>query len=504
MTGTIYDLAVIGGGSAGLTAARFGVALGARTLLIDRGPEALGGECLHTGCVPSKALIHAARAHWEAGRTGEYGLPRRGAAEPVDLGRVMDAVREVIRQAGEVDTPAALGALGIGLRFGPARFRSPDVLEVGGEPVRARRYIVATGSEPSVPAIPGLVDVPHYTNDTIFGLRELPRALLVLSGGPIGCELGQSFARLGARVTIIGRPPRLLPREDPDAAALLQRVLEREGVEVATGATARRVRREGAEIVVTAERDGREEDCRGTALLVALGRRVDVADLELGAAGVEVGDDGVVVDEWARTANPAIFACGDVIGQLRFTHAAGYQAAVAVRNALLPAPAMTKLDYRAIPWATFTAPELARIGLTEEEARRRHPGAATARFPYRHVDRALTAREGTEGFIKVVHDGRGRILGAHIIGPGAGETINEVAIAMKHGLDLGDLAGAIHVYPTLGMGLQQAALGWRATSPAAGRARRFLRPFFRWQRRRTLRQGGEGREARGARAGGAV
>ena len=481
--GDIYDLAVIGGGSAGLTAARFGVALGARVVLIERSAAALGGDCLHTGCVPSKALLHAARAHQLAGRTGDYGLPERTSAGPVDLGAVMDGVRGVIARAGEADAPATLRAQGIALHFGAARFRSPRVLEVDGAPVRARRYIVATGSRPVIPAIPGLADAGYRTNETIFGLRELPPSLLVLGGGPIGCELGQAFARLGARVTIVGRAPRLLPREDPEASGVLARVFAGEGMDVLTGATVERIRPDGGAWAATVLRDGARVEVRVAAVLVAAGRRATADDLGLELAGVELGKDGIVVDRHARTGNPDIFACGDAIGQLRFTHAAGYQAAVAVRNALLPAgPA---LDYRAIPWATFTAPEVGRVGLTEAEARERHRKVAVTRFPYRHIDRALAAREyADEGFVKLVHARNGTIYGAQIVGPEAGETINEIALAMRHGLTVGDLGSAIHAYPTLGMGVQQAALAWRVGSRPARLARRVLRPLFRWQRRR--------------------
>lgn len=482
----VYDLAIIGGGSAGLTAARVAVALGARVALVERSPASLGGDCLHTGCVPSKALIHAARAHWEAGRTARWGLPTREATAAVDLGAVLAGVREVQGAAGMVDTPEALGALGIALVYGDARFRSPALLEVAERPLHARRYLIATGSRPAIPPIAGLDTVPYLTNETLFALTALPSSLLVVGGGPVGCELGQALARLGARMTIVTRATRLLPKDDAAASATLRRAFETEGIAVITGARVEQLTRADGAIVAQVRQDETVREHRATTLLVAAGRQIDTASLDLAAAGVVTTARGIAVDEHARTANPRIYAAGDVIGQRFFTHVAGYQASVAVANALLPA--RMRLDYHTIPWTTFTSPEVARIGFNEDEARAHGHKATSTRFDYRENDRALTARAAAGNYLTLVHDARGTILGAQIVGPSAGETINEVAIAMKHRLSLAQFSAASHAYPTLGMGLQQAALAWRAESRLARGGRVFLRPIFRWQRRRLARE----------------
>ena len=401
----VHDLAIIGGGSAGLTAARVAVALGAQVALVERDPASLGGDCLHTGCVPSKALIHAARAHWAAGQTARYGLPPRAATAGVDLGAVLAGVREVQGRAGAGDTPEALGALGIALVYGDARFRSPTVLDVTDEPLHARCYLIATGSRPALPPIPGLDSVPYHTNDTIFALAALPASLLVIGGGPVGCELGQALARLGSQVTIVTRAARLLPRDGAAASATLRRAFEAEGIAVITGATVERLAPDGEAIVARVRQGEGVRELRATALLVATGRAIDTASLDLAAAGVAATARGITVDEYARTTNPRIYAAGDVIGQGCFTHLAGHQASVAVANALLPT--RTRLDYHAIPSATFTSPEIARIGLIEDGARARGHRATTTHFDYRENDRALTARAAAGHFLTIVHDARG-------------------------------------------------------------------------------------------------
>lgn len=476
MPRAIYDVAIIGGGSAGLTAARVGVALGAKIALIDRTPSSLGGECLHTGCVPSKALIHAARAQWEADHLGRWGLPARPHRTPVELGNVMDGVRAIQDQAGEVDTPEALGHLGIAPHFGRAQFVSPTRLTVDHIPIHARRYLIATGSQAVLPTIPGLDTVPYLTNETLFALRTLPGSLLVIGGGPIGCEMGQAFARLGAQVTIVGRAPYLLPREDSEASLALEYAFTREGITVITGASIDSVHHEGGEIVATIRTGQGQERCRAAALLIATGRKGSAHGLDLARAGVAMEQRGIVVDQYARTTNPRIYAAGDVLGQGFFTQIAGYQGSVAMANALLPA--RMRLSYDTIPWATFTSPEVAGIGLTVAQAQQQGRRVTSTRLPYHLNDRALTAREADGNFIKLVHDRWGKIIGAQIVGPAAGETINEIAIAMKAGLSLSEFSGASHVYPTLGLGLQQAALNWRAASPLARGARPFLRAYF--------------------------
>jgi pyruvate/2-oxoglutarate dehydrogenase complex dihydrolipoamide dehydrogenase (E3) component len=476
-----YDVAIIGGGSAGLTAARVGVALGAKIALIDRSPAALGGDCLHTGCVPSKALIHAARAYWDAGQLARWGLPVRPSQGTVDLDRIMAGVREVQAEVGTVDTPEALGTLGVALAFGQARFVSPALLTVDDRPLVARRYVIATDSRPTIPDIPGLDAVPYHTNESIFALTALPARLLVIGGGPIGCELGQAFARLGSQVTIIGRAPYLLPRDDREASLVLEQTFVREGLTVITGGTIEQIADEAGTIVATVRRGERRERYHADAVLVATGRTPSVAGLDLARASVAHDSRGIAVDRYARTTNPRIYAAGDVLGHRFYTQIAGHQGSVAVVNALLPA--RMPLAYESIPWATFTSPEVVGIGLTLAEAERQQRRVLTTRLPYRLNDRALAARSADDNFIKLIHDRRGTILGAQIVGPGAGETINEIAIAMSAKLSLSAFSDASHVYPTLGLGLQQAALNWRADSPLARWGRPVLRAFFGLRRR---------------------
>jgi len=454
--GGMYDIVIVGGGSAGLTAAQTAVGLGARVALVDR--ERLGGECLWSGCVPSKSLIAAARAAHTARTLDRFGL--RGELAPVDLGTVMDRVRDAVAAVEQGESAEAVRRLGIDVVLGGASFRSPRELDVAGRTLRGRASIVCTGSRAAVPPIPGLDTVAYLTNETLFGLRELLKHLLVIGGGPVGVESAQAFRRLGARVTVIAGAG-LLPREDGEVSAALTGIFAREGIAVAH-ATVRRFEAAGDEICAHYEgRDGAGE-VRGTHALIGLGRRPNVEGLE--AAGVAYDPRaGIHVDPYLRTTAPHILACGDVTGPYRFTHAAGFQAAVAVRNALFPRlNSKPRLD--PMPWTTFTDPEVARVGLTEDEARRAHTQARVLRVPFAQVDRANAEHE-TEGFVKLVVDGRGKILGGHIVGPRAGEYIQEVTLAMRKGMSVLDLARTIHVYPTFAIGVQQAALGFYGQAP---------------------------------------
>lgn len=448
-----YDLVIIGGGSAGIPAAQLAGTLRASVALVDR--EKLGGECLYTGCVPSKALVHAAQVAAAVRNAGAVGL--RAALEPPSLSEVMDAVQRAIEQVYvESDAPEHLIERGVEVAFGEARFISPHTLYLNDQTITARHFLIATGSHPAIPSIPGLREAGFLTNETIFSVRALPERLAVIGGGPIGCELGQAFARLGSQVTILQRPARLLPKDEPDASAALQAQLELEGVTVTLGAAVTRATRTDQGAVLDVLVGSETWQLPVDAILVATGRAPNVDDLDLEAAGVRYdARRGVSVDAYLRTSTPHIYAAGDVTGGYRFTHAAALDARVAVRNALFPGK--KKRDTRVMPWATFTEPEVARVGLTEAEARRQH--GADARVdtqPFAGVDRAVTDG-ATSGFVKLISTANGRLLGAQIVGPRAGDIINELALALARHLTLAQIAAVTHVYPTFALAIQQAA-----------------------------------------------
>jgi pyruvate/2-oxoglutarate dehydrogenase complex dihydrolipoamide dehydrogenase (E3) component len=455
-----YDLIVIGGGSGGLTATTVARKLGARVLLIEK--RALGGDCLFTGCVPSKTLIRVAEVAHLARSAARFGL-RAAPPELIDGGaRVMAHVREVIARVGEHDSRAHFESLGAEVRIGAPRFVSPDALELDGQRLTARAFIVATGSRPTVPEV--CLGPRCLTNETLFELTAIPPSLAVLGGGAVGLELGQAMARLGARVTVLEALDRLVPHEDVEVSTEIRRRLEAEGLTIVTGARVEALRPDG-----TLELAGREP-VSAAAILAATGRVPNVEALGLDAAGVTVGRRGIVVDDRLRTSNRRVFAVGDVIGRFAFTNTAGYEGALAVRNALLPLgdPA----DYRAVPWTTFTAPELARVGLTEEEARAAHRDVQVSRSAFAEVDRALTEGE-PDGFVKLV-GARGQLVGAHIVGARAGELIHTAVLAMRERLPLAALARMSWVYPTLSEGVRKAAQSRYEALLETPRARRVI------------------------------
>ncbi len=433
------DLVILGGGAGGLVVASVAAQLGLRVTLVEK-EDRLGGDCLHHGCVPSKTLIHAARVAWQMRRADAVGLP--AVTPEVDLGRVSDHVQAVIDRIQVHDDPERFRAYGCEVLFGAARFLDPHRVQVGGRVVRGRRFVIATGASPAVPPIPGLAEAGYLTHLDVFSLRRLPRRLLVLGGGPVGLELAQAFGRLGSRVMVLQRADHLLPREDPELTARLRQCLEAEGLEIHTATAAERVEGAGGEVTVHA--GGRA--FRADALLVATGRRPNTAGLGLEAAGVAVTPGGAIqVDARLRTRRRHIYACGDVCGPFPFTHMAEYQAGIVIRNAVFRLPA--RVDYRAVPWVTFTDPELARVGPTEAEARARWGAVEVLRFDFRDLDRALTDG-ATCGQVKLLAR-RGRVLGGSILGPQAGELIHEIALAAQTGARLRDLSATIHAYPTL-------------------------------------------------------
>jgi pyruvate/2-oxoglutarate dehydrogenase complex dihydrolipoamide dehydrogenase (E3) component len=441
------DLVILGGGAGGLVVASVASQLGLKVTLIEKQPK-LGGDCLHYGCVPSKTLIHAARVAHLQRRAADYGLTPSDAT--VDLGRVNDRVQDVIAHIQKHDDPERFRSYGCEVDFGEASFTDPHSVEIAGRRIFAKRFVIATGSRPFVPPIPGLPEAGFLTNESVFSLKTLPKRLAVLGGGPIGLELAQAFARLGSAVTVIERLPRLLPAEDGEVAGRLRELLAAEGLTIHTDTTAERVERDGEMKVVHCNGGRRVE---ADALLVAVGRRPNVERLKLEAIGVAYDQRGIKVDGRQRTTLKNVYACGDVCGPYPFTHMAEYQAGIVIANAVFRFP--KKADYRVVPWATFTDPELARAGLTEEQARAQGIEPEILRFPFESVDRALCERE-PRGLVKLVAH-KGRVLGATVLGPHAGEYIHEIALVMRRSGRLRELTDTIHVYPTLAQSLRRAA-----------------------------------------------
>ena len=452
MTEHEYDLVALGGGTAGLVSAAGATYLGARAALVER--EALGGDCLWTGCVPSKALLASARRAHAMRSAPDVGLP--AAAPQTSMPDVMARLRSARATVAKHDDPERFRSMGVGVHFGAARFVAPDVVEVEGVGrLRSRRFVVATGAVPSIPPVPGLEDAGYLTHRTLFDLDERPDRLVVLGGGPVGLEMAQAFARLGSRVTVVEALERVLPGEDPDVSAALRGLLEAEGITVVTGDAAARVERSptGARILVTASGARHEAD----ALLVATGRRPATEGLELARAGVETdGRGAVVVDGRLKTTGDHAWAAGDVTGGPQFTHLADAMAKTVLRNALLPGG--SALDDAAVPRVTYTDPEVAHVGLGQEEAEAE--GASTWRYAFADLDRAI-ADGDTRGFVKIHADRRGRVRGATIVGAQAGELLLPLVMAMKHGLTLGKLSDTVFPYPTRMEGVKRAADGWR-------------------------------------------
>jgi len=461
------DLVVIGGGAGGLVVASGAAQLGLQVTLIEKEAR-LGGDCLHYGCVPSKSLIHAAKVASLQRRGAEFGLAALDAR--ADLGKVNGYVQRVIAHIQRHDDPERFRGYGCKVLFGAPRFLDPHTIEIDGAVLRARRFVIATGSRPAVPPIEGLAEAGYLTNLDVFSLARLPERLVVLGAGPIGIELAQALARLGSRVTIVETAEAILPREDPEVTALLRARLEAEGIAIHTATRAQRVRASAAGKIVECRRmdDGRTMTLEADAILVAAGRRPNVEGLGLEAAGVAYSERGIDVDRRLRTSAKHIYACGDVCGPYPFTHMAEYQAGIVIANAVFRFP--KQADYRVVPWVTFTDPELARVGLTESEAVARGLAPTVLRLPFRDVDRALAESE-TDGLVKlVVH--KGRILGASILGPHAGELLPEIVLAMKLGAKIGSISGAIHAYPTLAQALRRAVnsyYGPKLFSPATRR-----------------------------------
>lgn len=473
------NLIVIGAGSAGLVASYIAAAVKAKVTLIER--HRMGGDCLNTGCVPSKALIRTSRFIADVRRARDFGC--RGAAVDFEFAEVMDRVRRVINAVEPHDSVARYSALGVECLHGEARITTPYTVVVDGRVLTTRSIVIATGARPLVPPIPGLDEIDYLTSDTVWDLSELPARLTVLGGGPIGCELAQCFARLGSTVTIVEMLPRLLIREDPEVAERVKQKFLAEGIEVQVGHTAQRFARDGSRGSVVCEHEGRTVHIDFDKVLVAVGRKPSTRGFGLEELGLALTEQGTLaVNEYLQTNYPNIFACGDVIGPYQFTHVSSHQAWYASVNALFGGFRKFKVDYSVIPWATFTEPEIARVGLSELEAKARGIDYEVTTYAIDDLDRAI-ADSAAHGMVKVLTvPGKDRILGAAIVGEHAADLITEFIAAMRHGLGLKKILGTIHIYPTLAEANRYAAGNWRREH-APQRILRWLERFHAWQRR---------------------
>ena len=441
-----YDLGVIGGGAAGLTVASGAAQLGARTLLIEK-EAALGGDCLHFGCVPSKTLIRSAHVYHQIRHAEHFGLPAPDLP-PVDFSRIAQRIKDVIARIQKHDSEERFCGLGAKVEFEPARFMDEHCVDVHGRRVSAKTWVVATGSSAAIPPIEGLAEAGYLTNRDIFSLPRLPVSMIILGAGPIGIEMAQAFNRLGTTVTVIDRGDQILPKEDRDMADVIQTMLTAEGVAFHLNATVQNVTADGEKKNVSLILGERAAvDLKADTLLVAAGRIPNVEGLDLLAAGVHYDRGGIEVDARLRTSQKHIFAAGDVNGGYQFTHAAGYEGGVVVSNAVFHLP--RKVDYTWLPWCTYADPELASIGMNERSA-----AAAGIRYTvfteaFVDNDRALAEGRGA-GRIKLILDKREKPLGVQILGPRAGDLIAEWVAALNGGVKLSTLASAVHPYPTLG------------------------------------------------------
>jgi pyruvate/2-oxoglutarate dehydrogenase complex dihydrolipoamide dehydrogenase (E3) component len=463
------DLCVIGAGSGGLAVAAGAAQMGAEVVLVERG--AMGGDCLNFGCVPSKSLLAAARIA-DLGRRGAA-LGIAYARPNIDFAAVADGVQRVIAEIAPNDSVERFEGLGVRVLRAEARFTSPRAVHAAGIEIRPRRVVIATGSQPAIPPIGGLDAVPYLTNESVFANRQLPEHLIVIGGGPIGIEMAQAHSRLGARVTVLDVGP-LLPRDDPELSAILAERLSNEGIICRPGIEIASV---GYTEKTVAVRLASGEQITGSHLLIAAGRRPTVEALDLTTAGIASTAKGITVDARLRTTNRRVFAIGDVAGGPQFTHIALYHAGIVIRNALFRIPA--KVDYRALPWVTYTDPELAQVGLTEAASRAIERAPRVLRWRFVENDRAQTERE-TEGLVKVVTRGNGRILGASIVGPGAGDLILPWALAISQKLKIGAMANLIVPYPTRGEAGKRAAGSYYTPTLFSARTRRLVRLLARF------------------------
>lgn len=474
-----YNIVVIGAGSGGLVSAYIGAAVNAKVALIEK--NKMGGDCLNTGCVPSKAIIRSAKILDYMKNHEKYGIKK--AEFELDFKDVMSRVHNIIEKIEPHDSVERYTELGVDVIQGTAKLLGPHKVEVDGKILTAKNIILATGAEPLMPPIPGLKDASHYTSDTLWDMKELPKKLVVLGGGPIGSETTQAFARLGSQVTQVEMQDQIMGREDPEVAAHVRQKFEDDGITVLTGHKAKEFIKEGGKQYLICEHNGKDVKVEFDAVLVALGRKARTKGFGLEEAGVKLTERGTIeADPFMRTNIPSVYVVGDATGPFQFTHTAGHQAWYAAVNALFGSPVKKfKTDYSVIPWATFTDPEVARVGLNEMEAKDKGIKYEVTRYDIDDLDRAI-ADSNDHGFIKVLTvPGKDKILGVTIVGAHAGDLIAEYVLAMKHGLGLNKILETIHIYPTMSEANKYAAGNWKKDHKPE-KTLKFLKKFHAWRR----------------------
>ncbi len=453
-----YNLVVIGGGTAGLVTAAGAAGLGAKVALVEK--HLLGGDCLNAGCVPSKALLRAARAYADVRDAGDYGVSVPTGVS-VDFPKVMERMRRLRAQISPNDSAQRFQKMGVDVFIGAGKFTSPHTVEVDGKILRFAKAVIATGGRAAAPPVPGLSEIGYLTNENVFSLTELPKRLGVIGAGPIGCELAQAFARFGAEVFLVEAEHGILPREDRDAAAIVQRSLEGDGIKLLCCGKDLKLGKAGGGIRMTTESHGKGYDLLVDQLLVAVGRAPNVEGLGLETAGVEISKRGVTVNDRLQTTNPRVYACGDVCSPYQFTHMADATARIVIQNALFLG--RKRISRLTVPWCTYTDPEVAHVGLYEEQAKQKEIDVRTIVQTFHEVDRAILEGD-PDGMVKVHAQARtGKILGATIVARHAGDMISEITLAMTGGVGLGTLANVIHPYPTEAEAIKRAGDAWNRT-----------------------------------------
>ena len=473
-----FNTVVVGAGSAGLVAAYIAAAVKAKVALIEKAK--MGGDCLNTGCVPSKAIIRTAKFLSHQKRSKEFGV--HTASAEFDFKEVMDRVRSIIGVIEHHDSVERYTGLGVDCFAGHATIESPYCVDVDGKKLTTRSIVIASGAEPAVPPLPGIDDVNYHTSDTIWEINELPKRLLVLGGGPIGCELSQAFVRLGSNVTQVQRLPRIMPREDPEYSEMVLKQFIEDGVDVRLEHLAKEFITENGANVLVCEHNGEEVHIEFDTLLVAVGRRARISGFGIDQLGIELSSDRTIeINEFLETNFPNIYAIGDVAGPYQFTHFGAHQATSAATNALLRPFYRRRVDYSVIPWATFTEPEVARVGLNEQEAKQKGIDYEATVYDFKDLSRAIADSEA-RGEIKVLTPpGKDKILGVTIAGEHAGDLISEFILAMQCGLGLNKILGTIHIYPTLAESVRFVAGNWKRKQ-VSERTMKILRGFNKWRR----------------------